>query len=257
MKIKTLVLSACSLSLASFSQGAITWQTPQNITGDSDVSTNGTLVRAYTFTDSSVGTTTSVNGVAFLRTSSTTISGAHMMEAFGRSTGVTGSGSSAAETNPANPAYNNTSAAYKAILSQAARTTGGTLNAPEPNNPTDEYFNAYLFTLSGLISGNTYEIQIWASDSRNTIAAYAGVGRLDGLLNVDYNVGNQTGGLGQYVIGTFTATGATEEFIFDSFPSASPSVALLNAYQVRLIPEPSAALLAAAGLFAGISRRRR
>lgn len=257
MKFRTSVLSACFLSLASFSQGAITWQTPQNITGDSDVSTNGTLVRAYTFTDNNVGTTTSVNGVGFLRTTSTTIAGAHEMVAFDRSTGVTGSGSSAAETGAVSQAYNNTTTAYKAILAQAARTTGGTTGAPDANSPTDIYYNAYLFTLSGLISGNTYEIQIWASDSRNTLAAYAGVGRLDGLVNVDYNVGNQTGGLGQYVIGTFTATGTSEEFIFDSYPSSSPSVALLNAYQVRIIPEPSAALLAAAGLFAGLSRRRR
>jgi hypothetical protein len=256
MKSRTLFLSATFLSLTSFCQGAITWQTPRDITDESDVSTNGTLVRAYTFTNLYVGTTTSVGGVDFLRTTSPTVADAHSIVAMGRSAGVSFE-LSAAETDAASQAYNNTTAAYKAILNQAVRATGGTAGAPDPNSPTDDYFNAFRFTLNGLISGNTYEVQIWVSDSRNATPAYAGVGRLDGTLNVDYNVGNQTGGLGQYVIGTFKANGTSEEFIFDSFPSPSASVALLNAYQVRLIPEPSAALLSAAGFFAAICRRRR
>ena len=66
-------LNAAALALATLGSAsiaeagvsaAITWQTAQTITGDSDVQTAGTLAYAYTFGTSSVSAT-SVNGVNF------------------------------------------------------------------------------------------------------------------------------------------------------------------------------------------------
>ncbi|WAC19696.1 hypothetical protein OVA24_20980 [Luteolibacter sp. SL250] len=250
MKIRTAVLSACLLSLASVSQGAITWQSAQNITGDSNVSTNGTSLYAYNFT-TAAGTTT-VNGVGFTNSNTFSVTGAYTFDFLSPSTGR----ATASDSSFNGGQFSALSSSYQALLGQSIRSTGGS-GAGAAN---DSAFNAYALTLSGLTAGSVYEVQVWISDSRNLDPALLGLGHLDrgaGGPLVDYNVGNAAGNLGQYVVGTFTATGTSEDFVFDAFAAPTANVALLNAFQVRAIPEPSAALLAAAGLFAGISRRRR
>ncbi len=250
MKLRSAVLSACFLSLASFSQGAITWQAAQNITGDSNVSTTGTALYAYNFT-ATAGTTT-VNGVQFSNSSAFSVTGAYSFDFLSPSTGR----AAPADSGHTSGAFITLSSSYQALLSQSIRSTGGSGSGVA----NDAAFNAYSLTLNGLTSGTMYQIQVWISDSRSNDPAIQGIGHLDrgaGGPLVDYNVGNTAGNLGQYVTGTFTANGTSEDFIFDAYAAPTANVALLSAFQVRAIPEPSAALLAAAGVFAGISRRRR
>lgn len=250
MKSRTAILSACFLSITSLSQGAITWQAAQNITGDANVSTNGTSLHAYNFT-TATGTTT-VNGVVFNNSNAFSVTGAYSFDFLSPSTGR----ATAADSSHTSGVFTTLSSSYQALLSQSIRTTGGS-GAGIAN---DAAFNAYALTLNGLTIGSIYEIQVWISDSRSNEPAILGEGHLDrgaGGPSVDYNVGNTAGNLGQYVIGTFTATGTSEDFIFDAYAAPTANVALLNAFQVRIIPEPSSALLAAVGLFAVIARRRK
>ncbi|MBX3742278.1 MAG: hypothetical protein KF712_14900 [Akkermansiaceae bacterium] len=250
MKIRTAILSACILSLASVSQGAITWQAAQNITGDSNVSINGTSLYAYNFT--TAAGTTQVNGVQFTNSNTFSVAGAYNFDFLSPSTGR----ATAADSSHTSGVFTTLSSSYQALLGQSIRSTGGSGSGVA----NDAAFNAYALTLNGLTAGIVYEVQVWISDSRSNDPAILGLGHLDrgaGGPLVDYNVGNTAGNLGQHVIGTFTATSTSEDFVFDAYAAPTANVALLNAFQVRIIPEPSAALLAAAGLFAGISRRRR
>lgn len=259
--MKTTCLYACFLAFASLSHGAVTWQTPQNITGDSDVSTNGSSLYAVNFR-STAGTTT-VNSVAF--TNATALSSAnYTFESLSPSTYHQSPGGTEAPggTNPtvgfASGNFAGLSSGYQDLLSQYARAGGGSGSGAAE----DATFNVWALSLNGLISGNTYEVQVWINDSRNIATGYNGIGTLDrgeGGPVVDYNVGNVAGGggLGQYAVGTFVATGSTEVFTFDTWAAPTANVAALNAFQLRLIPEPTSALLAALGLCAGISRRRR
>lgn len=261
MKSRIPALSACILSLASISQGAITWQTPQNITGDSDISTNGTSLYAINFR--STGITTQVNGVTFTNATALSIA-SYRFESLSPSTYHQSPGGTETPAGP-NPAVGHTSgsfaalsANYQNLLNQYARSGGGS----GAGLAEDAAFNAWSLTMNGLVAGNTYEVQIWINDSRDVVSAYNGLGTLDRGLGgpvVDYNVGNVSGGggLGQYVVGTFVATGSDELFTFDTWAAPVSNVGALNAFQVRVIPEPSAALLGVLGLSGFALRRRR
>jgi hypothetical protein len=258
---KTVYSCLVAAALTSFSSAAIVWQTPKNVTDDSDVSLNGQLERAYTFTGTRVGETHTINTVGFVRSNSTVVSGTHRFSVTGPSTGL----DIGASDFTAGGAYAGTTNDYRAILAAAMRATGGTIGAPSIAN--DEFYNAFTFTLQGLTVGNSYEIQVWFSDSRNVTTAYNGFAHLtDGNAGsaptgpeVDYNVGDVSdgGGLGQYVIGTFVATSDEESFTVTTKAAEVNNVALMNAYQLRVIPEPSSLLLIAGGTLAGMTRRRR
>lgn len=253
MKTLTLALLTVTVPLLSsaisLQAATIVWSSPKTLIGDTDVSNNGTLVRAYNFAASSSGTTT-VNGVAFTNLVSTSIpsqqvSGAHTFSLAGESQSINTQTNFMSSSNP----VAGLSTSYKALLSGAV-TAAGAVNSTEPNPR-----NAYRLTLDGLTAGHTYELQIWINDSRSQ-ASSTYTGNLDGSTLVDYNSTNADGGLGQYVIGSFTADSSSQFF---DFRVNGVNVAQLNAYQLRAtaVPEPAVSLLSGLGFVAMILRRQR
>lgn len=177
----------------------IAWGPPQQITGDADVSTNGTLDRAYLFAGAP-GPPATVNGVTFhefvqQNTDTSTFQ-----------TSVNGALGSA------NPPYSNTSIAYRSLLSNA------TYN-----------FNAApaTLTLNTLTPGAEYEVQIWVNDSRASTRTET----VSGAPTLDYNTTNTHGGLGQYILGRFVADSTGSQPL--TFTPGASSVVQLNALQLR------------------------
>jgi hypothetical protein len=238
------------LALTSLSRGAITWHAAQNITGDSNVSTNGTSLYAFNFT--TVTGATLVNGVQFINSNTFSATGAYSFDYLSPSTGR----ATAADSGHTSGNFTTLSSSYQALLSQSIRSTGGSGSGAA----NDAAFNAYALVLNGLTAGTVYEVQVWINDSRSVDPAIQGLGHLDrgaGGPLVDYNVGNKAGNLGQYVVGTFVATGSDEFFTFDTWAAPTANVAALNAFQVRIIPEPSGVIFGVLGTMGVVRRRRR
>jgi len=182
---------------------AITWVAPVNITGDTDVSTLGTRLYAETW-----GAGTTVNGVSFTSDSSKTGDG-NVTIAFPASGGVSstvvGGGSSAP--------YSQLSTAYKKLVQGLVNGGTGATGAT----------TAGIITLGGLTVGNCYQVQIWINDSRSGAASGANSyptrtaylssvgGNSAGLAHyVGGTSSSAAGGLGQYVLGTFTADATSQ-----------------------------------------------
>ncbi len=234
---RVLLTAALTTLTPLLAQGAvITWGTAQNITGDSDVLTQGTAVLAENFGNATNATTT-VNGVTFTKAPAFT-------------TGASGS-------NPLGPVYFNSggasaydsfgdnyytnfnalSPAYKTLLVGGLYSLGGT--------------GFSVSSLQNLTLGQKYAVQIFVQDVRGfgqTVNAYDGANRTGNsvtLLTGTNIVGNYAAanGLGQYVIGTFTADATSQYLTFNGNGS-------VNGYQVRTAPVPEPASLA---LFTGVA----
>lgn len=115
-----------------------------------------------------------------------------------------------------------------------------------------------LVTISGLTVGQRYEIQIWVNDSLDSLRFGFNSG-VDGAVELDPNTTNVEGGLGQFVIGAFTADSTQQSFTVDN----SEIGGLMNGFQIRqvdaaaVVPEPLSALAwfaACGGLL--LTRRR-
>lgn len=229
------------------SAAPIVWGSAQNISGDSDVSTSGTLLYAYNFGLAGPGavTATTVNGVEFLPFQSSNelqqsivVGNLRLVESPGFLFAYDSFGS-------ANPPYSGLSVAYKALLSQA-------IYASEPGTIT--------VTLGGLTDGQDYSVQWWTNDSSKT---YQSLTTASGVTNVTLNPNTTAslGGLGQYVIGTFTASGTSLDFELTG--SVGPDLfnfPMISGLQIRAVPEPSTCIMALAGLACGgfsVWRRRK
>jgi hypothetical protein len=220
----------------------ITWQTPQAITGlPTDVITQGTLFGAYQLVNSEYNPVAApiaslVNGVNFYAVRpNTTYS--HLT-----TSGMTGgynqfflnTGAYAAVQDPG----------YRILLAYGNYTNNGSLSTP------------MQMTLSNLTPNTTYLIQIWANDSRG-----GGITRTETFESLGGSVSDPLtyrqptdGGLGQYIVGTFT-TGAAEttQAIFSTTPLGQ-----VNALQLRAIPEPSTYVMFGLGVgFLLWAKRRR
>ena len=226
---------------------SITWQPSQSISGDSDVNTQGSLLYAYNVGASGVSDAT-VNGVAFLAyafpadytTNTVTVGSVSMTESPGYlvSSNTLGGGSAP---------FTSLTSGYQALLG-----SGGLANLP----------TSITVTFSGLTASQQYLVQWWSNNSGNgKIDGYLGLNdttATSGLTSatLDANTTNTVGGLGQYVTGTFTANSSTYsmELAATALYSDAP---LINAFQVRAIPEPSSLALLAAGCGVVVLRRRR
>jgi len=171
---------------------SIIWGTNVTISGDADVYNGGTLLYAYDWANNN----TTVNGVAFTGTTS----------ANPGNVSISGIGGNYGAYSSSSAPFSNLSAAYQNILKGAEYGSG---------NPTA------TMTLNNLTAGHVYAVQVWVSDPRGggtvgrteTFASYNQV-------TLAYNVPPATGGVGEYSIGVFTATGSSQTFSFTASNSS-------------------------------------
>jgi hypothetical protein len=250
-----IVLSAWSASTGTVASAApIVWGSPQAISGDTDVSTTGASVYAYNLGAAGVPSTT-VNGVTFLpfvfpSTNAFVDTATTGSVTFSESPGVL---SSYSNLGTVTGSYAGLSSAYKLLLDYGGSAT---------------LVSTISGTLGGLTNGQQYQIQWWASNAALTPGEFGMT--MDATVadaatspvTLDTNTTNTVGGLGQYVVGTFTAIGTTQVFTLDGDPTGSDfnKSPLINAFQVRAVPEPSTYAMALAGLACGgysMFRRRK
>lgn len=233
----------------------ITWGLAQDIAGDGDVSTAGTLLYAYNVGGSGV-TGQTVNGVAFAAyefpvlfpppgTNSVDNGTVAFLE-------IVDGGELFGNNSLGSPSSASLGAGYKSILSSG----GGAM-----------LFGSIVSTLRNLTVGRQYQLQLWVNNSNNGSVApnpynagsdgsifTAGLNSVTLTANMDGAVGDT----GQYVLGEFTATAASHTFSFDG---ANYTLPLINAFQVRditPIPGPGGAAVAVVlgALLPGGRRRR-
>jgi hypothetical protein len=224
----------------------IVWGSAQTVSGDSDVSTTGSLVYAYTFGGTAAPPSATVNGVTFSPftipggiVTSTTVGSVSLSESPGNLFGSNSFGSSSAP-------FSALSTDYKAILGSGAY-------ADLPVSIT--------VSLGGLTSGQDYLVQWWTNNASNTTPVFGGgftntTATAFNSVTLDANTTNTVGGLGQFAIGTFTASGTTQAFLLSE--TSGGFNPLINALQVRAVPEPALTLLGCAVAAAGgLALRRR
>jgi len=198
----------------------ITWTTPVNITADTDVATNGILNYAETWGQNGA----TVNGVTFAYDTSKTGDVSVGMALPGSPTGADNHGEG---VGGAGTPYASLSAAYQVLVKGTVWANVGTVGT---------------VTLNNLTVSNLYEVQIWENDSRGSYATRVATlsdssvgGNSVSLAHcVGGTISSVNGGLGQYVIGTFTADGASQ-IIYVTDAATSPQTAgdQINSIQVR------------------------
>jgi hypothetical protein len=183
----------------------ITWSGPAAIAGASDVATSGTLAYAYDWANNNQ----TVNGVAFAGTTGINSAGANLL--------LSGfAGSVSTNFYSALAPFGSLPAAYTNILTGAVYTNG-----PTPAT----------VTLTNLTGGDQYLVQVWVSDPRagptgnrtETVTSSGG-----NTNTLEFNTTGATGGVGQFVTGTFTANGPIQPFTLNGNFSTQ-----LNALQLR------------------------
>ncbi len=188
---------AALVAVPSAHAAPITWGAATTMSADADVVTTGAHDRAYIFNGAST-----INGVSF-----TTFSGSGDTDGF--TSGATHNGYNPNGGN-VSPNYNNLSAAYKIIANNGRYSDNGTGS----------------ITLNNLNTNLDYTLQVWVNDSRTF-----GVGRTEtiaGSPSLTYNVQSNSGGIGQFVTGTFTASAATQ-----ALPISASASAQINALNLR------------------------
>lgn len=204
------------LALAGASQAqSITWGSGQLMTGVSDISTLGSYVDAAFF----------VGGVEPYQTA-TTLDGVTFNPITSKSDGFD---ISVAAGGPVGPSSEANTAPYFELLSGVEYTPQNSIST---------------VTLSNLVAGDTYLVQVWAYTAPNndgvTLTGTTNVSLMDGLA-------------GQFSIGTFTATGATETFGFEGTGGyGCISGVLLE----NTIPEPATFGMVACGVGMLLMRQR-
>jgi hypothetical protein len=250
--------AAASLTLAAGSVDAapISWGMATYISGDTDVDTTGTLVRAFSLN----GAGTIVNTVSFeaFTAPNQFFDPATTAATVGNFTlsGDLFFGSD--DIRSTNAPFTTLSSAYQSLLGSAAITTGDA-----------------TLVMAGLTVGQTYEFEVWANDSAETFhggyeLSASSPGDSAVSLKSGYDAGydppqpdcyfvNQChydGKLGQFAIGTFIADGSTQTVDF------SPGeVGVINGFQLRQlatqVPEPGTLALTGMAVFALLATRRR
>ena len=222
---------ACMLAAAANAQNAnIDWQTPSTISGTSDVSTEGTLVGTWGPGDDWGGNNRSdnypVNGVVFAAYGSGT---------FG--SWVSNSGLDDRYGSYGNP--NTADANYNYLLQTAIYSYGSSIS----------------LTWGGMTAGDTYQLEFWVNDARNSVTAERSE-TLTGGANTSaallYGTGAGGTGPGQFVLGSFVADSTgTETLTLNAFGGAdigpSAQVNLMELRDITAVPEPSTVAFLASG----------
>ncbi len=248
---------AATLSISTVPAANINWGVgAQNITGDSDVSTAGTLVDAFAFGTETSALFTTVNGVTFAPLvfpqfgAVTTLSPGNYNFSLNSGGHLTSYGNLGT---PGIGAYAGLSSSYASLLG-----SGGSATSVSGDGPL-------TLTISGLMVGQTYQFQWWANNSSFTASSSddgyqspftSATDNNGNFLGLDVNDLSNVGSLGQYAIGTFTADALTESITFDGNGQNYGDM-IINGMQLREItatPEPSTWALMAVG-FAILGRK--
>jgi hypothetical protein len=176
---------------------------------ETDVKTNGKFVAAVCN-----GTAGTVNGVTFTGWTSYNTDGTYLIT-YGASPITMQWAGSRGDVNWGRPSNGYGNFGYEGGNNKLLLTGGG------------EGLSPNTITLSSLVAGNTYQVQIWAPTWNGSFNISVG--------GVTLRVGNPPGTLSQYVVGTFTANGTSQPI---SCSGVAPS-----AISVRDISLPKGTLI--------------
>lgn len=221
-----------NLLLSTKKTGVIVWDTPVNISGNGNqVLTTGLLHTAFNF-GGGTATTVAVNGVTFTALNVNS-----------------GSSITSGNINITTPiAFNNaiqhlSSTPGPIVTTPYTTLLNSNIGAVDFAADTNIRFN---YTILGLTAGYTYILQYWVSfsnqgsvtntqlNNRNVIITAPGSAQAA----LDVNTTDSTGGVGQFVIGTFVANSNTQQFTATPNgrpPGGGPWRNYCNALQVRRI----------------------
>ncbi|BDS06469.1 hypothetical protein NT6N_15090 [Oceaniferula spumae] len=262
MLINKITLTCATLACvtSNLSAAVLLTTSVNDVVSETDVSTQGTLIKAYNFT-----TLAGANPVA-----SSTANGVDFLHV------TMGSGNDNLRSGTTELSYLD-GRPSNITTSHGAYGTGGLsggygelMNSAIYRNGTTS--TGFQFGLGNLAAG-TYELQIWISDTRtagfNRSASLSlttgvnlqtnttfssGTQNLGNLGTIDYNVGDTVGNLGQYITARFELTGSENGLVINGTASGA-NHQQINAFQLRAVPEPSSSLLLLAGAL-GLSLRR-
>jgi hypothetical protein len=103
--------------------------------------------------------------------------------------------------------------------------------------------------------GQLYLVQFWSNDSGALFNRFGGtIDTAGNAVELDNSVPNHLGGVGQWVTGSFTADAPAQVVTIES-STPGGDYPVINAFQVRVVPEPSSKLLLISG--AALLLRRR
>ena len=212
------VLTAMLVLLTGFGHRAsaapITFRPAVTISGTSDVLTLGTLKFSYIYW----GGNTAVNGVPFTSITSATGTGDFGLAFAG------GSGSTAYFNGyyGAGPIMDALPSEYQQFLKGGVYRDGTSTGT---------------VTMSNLTPNRMYAVQVWVNDNRDMSNLYTRQVRLSGgggnSVDLDFNVQNVAGGVGQFAVGRFTANATSQTFNIQALSTSSGPSAQINAIQVR------------------------
>jgi hypothetical protein len=206
------VASSAGLFVTAAQAGpSVTWQTPLTISGASDISTVGIYFGSWAPQDGNAKNLP-VNGVAF--------------QGFSDVPGLT-PGPTLDNGYDGFGSPNTSNGNYNTLLRYARYSTEGT--------------TPVTVTWSGMTPGNTYLIQIWVNDGRNTgesrTETITGGSNTSGPLSF----GSDGNGPGQYITGTFVADGSGAQTLtltpYSTGSNPSPQVNLFQIRDVTVKPD--------------------
>lgn len=203
----------------------ITWNAPVTISGTADVITTGSLVYAYNFGSSTAlsGSTVIVNAVPFVPfpvpdpAGSVTVGSLSIRE----TTGVLRSDMVLSSTTGVFPSL---TPEYQFLLQSE-------VYASRIDN--------LEIDMGGLTPGQEYLVQWWSSSAYQP-TPFSTTTAISGTTQVVLD--SNDGQIGQFVIGSFTPAYSTARFYLEqSFAplNGGPYLPMINALQVRAVPEPS------------------
>jgi hypothetical protein len=246
--MKRSLLAACLLTVSPWSHAT---PTVANISADSDVKTDGDLKYAYYFSfENTRPASVTVNTVSFEQVyfaspyyaSSPYSIGTGNMTAIGSTGNV-----SIAPSDSASAPYASLSGNYQDILS-------GQFYDFLPSG-----IATLTLQMNDLTDGQAYLAQFWCNESRGIVSVETRTGKISmgaETASVDYNTTNSDGGLGQWATFSFTASGTSQSFVFEGV-SGDYYVPIVNAVQLRAVPEPATLGFVAAGALVIVAASRR
>jgi PEP-CTERM motif len=234
-----LLVTTGSTAFAWAEGSVITWGAPTNISGDSDVRTDGTLVGAFNMN----GPDVTVNGVTFasftypFMATTATKGNFTFTESPGHMLAASGLGSTS-------PPFANLSSNYQTLLSTAVTTDDN---------------NTLTLTITGLVLGHDYIFEFWTNGSNSAgTDNFRTTASAPNPVSLDDNTTNAIGGTGQFVVGSFHAADATEIITFTGTDTTQAPT--INAFQLRdlsVVPEPGTIALLTIGSALGAFIRRK